>query len=457
MQSNQRNSAYDELCDYLERRLFYFYNICRYDMKQWNLTFYIQWTIMTLQLIRFLSDAYIHYHWNGDVARVMMTIASFVTEIPLVSAATAYVWSACICVCLLLFVVCTAMTHHWYGWTVPLRLMRPALLWYPVFYFPLVIPHLKMFLPCLSHSPDAYVLNPFYSDITCWSTTHILLSLLSICLVSLAYVMHHLTTACFYDTDPPRVLRLELNAMNSKYTATCDITTLMAKSVLLVLYIAGHTSTWRVAMGILTLLAGVLIAVHLLFVIPHWHDISMLLHVFQAYILAWTGVVAFLMVAFDDTEGTGMLYFVILPVLLLAAQMTLQWRIRVVDELSERELTRAELVLAQIRSGVRTYTNWMRQFGDIYMEHSPEHDRALGASFNLTVAGLNMAQQRFPDCADVHIYSAMFYLAIALNRAVGYGALFAAEKAPNLSLDNPLPLLHDPRGPDRGDCQCAEC
>jgi len=397
------------LVTYFEDRAIYLFNICCYDMKQWRLFFTIQWTITTLQLMRFLSNAYIQYNWTSDVAEVFMQIADFVTEIPFASAFTAYIISASICLGCIAFAVFTALSHHFYQWVVPIILMRYILFWFPVIYFPLVIPHLKMILSCFSYTIESYTIHPFYENVTCWSGAHGGYFGLSIVVATILCVSQYLIISCFYDSEMPSGTSLAAHSYVARYTALSDSMMFVMKTILLILYIGGHTPSWRYAMGFLTFLSGLAAAAHLLYTMPHWHDTALLLYTFQALLLSWTGVTAVLMTALDDTEGTGMLYFVMLPVLLIAAQMAMQWRIRVVGELSARELTNGTLIITKIRYYARVYFQWLAQFGDIYIEESEAQTRELMSCFALVEDTLEAGLRRFPDNTDLHIYTTQFF------------------------------------------------
>jgi len=405
-------------------------------MSQWRLTFIVQWIIITLQLMRFLSNAYIPYNWTSDVARVAMTIAGFVTEIPVGTMFTTYIISTAVCCSVIGLAAFAALTHHYYGWVVPLKMMRAALMWFPVVYMPLMIPHLKILLPCLSFTPSSNTINPFYDHLTCWNSEFIGFFILSMFIAVCTFTIQYLNTVFFYNTAMPRPMTLTGNPLNAKYTAATDEGLFLSKTLLLILHIAGHTSNWRYAMGFLTFLAGVATSIHLLWLFPYWQDLAMWLHLFQAFILAWTGVVAVLMTAFDDTEGSGMLYFVMLPVLLIASEMMLQWRMRICGDINERELTSAALVFCKIRFGCRAYFRWLATLGDIYIEPSEAHDRELMNSLTLTKHMLEIGEARFPDSADLHLYIADFYLSVGQNRVLAYRSLTNAENVSYLSADN---------------------
>jgi len=415
------------LAAYLEKRIIYLYNICSFDMRIWHLFFVVQWILVTLQLMRFLSNAYINYNWNSDVARVAMAIADFVTEIPFVTPFTAYIITAALCSWYILYAIFCAVSHHSAEWVVPLKWMRIMLMWFPVVYFPVLIPHLKMVLPCFSYTPDSFTQHPFYEDLTCWGSNHGGFFVLSLIIATLAFSIQYFTTVFFTNTEMPSGLSLREHAYNAAF--------LIAKTVLLILYIGGHTNSWRYALSIMTTLCGVGAAVHLLWAMPWWHDTALLLHIFQAFILAWTGFTALLMTALDDTAGTGMLYFVMLPVLLIGAQMALQWRVRVIGALSDRELTSGTLVITKIRYYARTYFQWLAQFGDIYLENNDGQMRELGICLSLVEDTLEMAVERFPEHTDLHIYTTQYYLTISRNRVLAYRSLNLAESSPHLTLE----------------------
>jgi len=426
-----------KIAAYSEQRVIELFNLCCYDMKQWHTAFIIQWVILTLQLIRFLSDAYIPYNWKSDVARIVMAIADFVTEIPFASVFIAYVISVCVCVSVIAFSIFTALAHRYKQWIIPIKCLRMILLWFPVIYFPLIIPHLKMVLPCLSYSSQSYTIHPFYEEkgLICWSTAYDVYFGVSIIIATAIFTMEYLITACFYNSAMPGGHPMTVRPYNAKYTSYNDVMMLLAKTVLLILYIGGHTSTWRYAMGILTILSGLAAAVHLLWTMSWWHDVALLLYIYQALILAWTGVTAVLMTALDDTEGTGMFYFVMLPVLLIAAQMAMQWRIRIIGELNASEFTDGTLVLTKIRYLARSYFRWLGQFGDIYIDESDEQMRELMSIFALVEDVLGVGMMRFPEHVDLHLYTTQFFLGVHVNRVRAYRSLRFADNASNTTLD----------------------
>ena len=300
-----------------------------------------------------------------------------------------------------------------------------------------------MILPCLSYSIESYVIHPFYEELTCWSLPHIGFFAFSLVIATTTFAMQYLTTVCFYNNEIPsggnnatsNGISLNKHACNAKYTAATDITLFLAKTVLLILHIGGHTPSWRYAMGFLTFLSGMATAAHLIYAMPWWYDLALFLHIFQAFILAWTGFVAILMTIFNDADGTAMLYFVMLPVLLLAAQMTMQWRIKAVGALNEREITSGTLVITKIRYYARSYFQWLAQFGDIYLDMTEAQAREMKMCISLVQETLEIGHHRFPENVDLHLYTTQFYLSIGLNRILAYRALRLAENAPSLTLD----------------------
>ena len=407
----------------------HFFSLCSLDMRQWAFVFYLQWFIMTLQLVRFLSNAYIPYDFDNRVSQVVMSVADFVTEIPLVSMMTAYYITVAVFFAVCGAAIATMVLHHYCQWILPARLLRYLLFWLALLMTPELIPHFKMVLPCLSYTHDSYTMNPFFTDVVCWHGSHIGYSVLSLFIVSNVVVLTYINSKCFYNSEIPHDVQLANHPVNSKFTGSTETTMILVKTGLLVLNIAGHNANWRIAMGALALLSGLFATYEMVWLLPFWHDTPLTLHIFQCLVLAWTGAVALLMVAFDDAEGAGMLYFVMFPVLLIMARMLLRWRCNVIETLSERELTSPELAIAKLHITRRAYFLWIAQFGDVYIEMNQALEQATERCFELTANIIDIATERFSDSVDLHVLCAQYYTWIEYNRTLAYRSLIFAEKS----------------------------
>jgi len=169
--------------------------------------------------------------------------------------------------------------------------------------------------------------------------------------------------------------------------------------------------------------------------IPYWHDTTLILYIFQCLVLTWTGLVAMLMVAFEDAEGAGMLYFLMFPVLFVVARMLLQWRCVSVETLKENELTSAELAIVKIHVIRRAFFQWIAQSGDIYIEANPAVTAQATRCDELVANIIDIASERFPDSADLHVLCAQYNVSIQFNRTLAYRSLAFAERS-NGHLDN---------------------
>ena len=411
-----------------EQHALHLFNLCSYDMRQWDLAFIIQWLIITLQLMRFLrsSSSFTSTLTNDTgIARVMMHLADFVTEIPFIPVFTAYLLTACASLGVIAFAMFACLTAGTASiqWVFPMKVLRNIMMWFPIFYFPLIIPHLKMILSLCPRSQ-----HPFYEDVICWSIPHAGYLIFSAIIDVLIFTIEYLITLCFYNSELPQ--KLSQPAYNAKCSGDADVSMLVAKTVLLTLSIAGHNSSWRHAIGALTFICGLITANHLLRTMSWWHDTALLLQIYQALILAWTGLTAVLTTSLEDAAGTEMLYFVMLPVLLVSAQMVMQWRIRVVGELREHEITSGTLVLNKIRYFTRIYCQWLAQFGDIYIEESDTQQREFALYVALVENCLEVELGRFPEHVDLHLYATQFYLSLKINRVSAYRSLRLATTAP---------------------------
>ena len=419
----------ERISSLLEKYVLDFYSTCSLHIPRLDIAFLLQWVIMILQIVRFLSDAYVPYNWDNRAARVLFSMADFVTEIPWVSPMTAYFMTLSFCFYMLVLSVGSMLLHKYFSWTRPLTLLQLHLSTLHVLYMPRILPHLKMILPCLSYSLDSHVSNPFYPDLACWSNSYNAYFVVSVTTGVLVFLQSYLSSTCLYLAEIPHDLQRRNHPLHSKHSSSADSRMILVVSVLLILNVAGHNSTWRLAMGALAFLFGVALVLHLAMTMNFWHDTAMALYLFLALTLAWTGVIAMVSVAFDSARGTDVLYFVILPVLFLGAHMLLRWRTATAAAMRESELTSPALAVVKIRCMLSQYFRWIAQFGDVYIVADAELETQREHCYEQIERVIEVATRRFPDSAELFVLSAQFYLFLRRQRTNAYRYLSLAERA----------------------------
>jgi PAS domain-containing protein len=318
--------------------------------------------------------------------------------------------------------------NFYLGWTVPLEILSPLLLWLAsVFYVTLSLPLIKMAFGCSSVSSSDHVLHPFFPSMECWGVTHIGYVVLSLITLALFFRLALAVASFAFDARVPSKSQPGDNPVTARVHNRAEAGLLVAKTILLILFVAGHSASWRLPLAVLLVATGVASAVYLLRWLPWWEDLAMSLAVAQSGILAWTGLVAGFMALVDDSEGTAMLYFVFLVPVVFASFLLVRWRCTAVALLTETDCTAPHLVIARVRALVRAHYQYLRLFGDVYIENSPEvaeRSRELASHVEDTIA---MGIRRFPESADVRLFAALYLTSVAHNRVLGFRELQATE------------------------------
>jgi PAS domain-containing protein len=383
--------------------------------------------------MHFLSNAYIAYNWNSSASSVFLSITGFVTEIPL-PAYTGYVLSLLVLYGFFAHIVFSGVMHRYFGWTVPLSFLNILLLWIPsVFFIYLALPLVKMAFGCVAYSASDVMLHPFYPRMSCWSSEHsghVFLSLLTLTLLLFVAV----TTASFhFHRAIPAQLQPGDNAINSRSSNRAEAWLVLAKTVLLVLFVAGPSASWRVPMGLLLIATGAALAIYQLRTLPWWQAFAQTASVCQALILTWTGAVAVTMAALDDSEAAAMLYFVFLVPLCVASSLLVRWRYFTVERMPLSDITAPYLVDSKAKCLVRKYLKELASVGDgVYIEETSRVStlrEELHASLSQLFA---LSATRFPTDASVRLFAAQFHGEVAGNRILAFRELHSAQ---DLQLD----------------------
>jgi len=406
----------------------YFYSICSYDMTQWSSTFIVQWCILALQIMRFLSNAYIPYEWSNSIARVALPISHFVTEIPFVDPLTAYFITVGATFAILSIMLFATVMHYHHQWVLPIRITRQVLFWSNVIFFPTAIPHFKMVLPCISQSAMSLSQQPYYPELLCWEEGYAGYFVVSLLTLGVVITINFLNTMCFYNATIPNEIQICDLQMNARYSGATETAIVAGKIIILALATASNNSDWRLPLGAVIFLFGCGSTCHVVSVMPHWNDASMTLFIFKALILTWTGCIAMLTVPLGDSDELGLLYYLMLPVLFCMAHLILRWRFFSIASLAAHDLDSPLLVILKIRSITRCFIQWLSIFNGAYIEMSPKLRLEIERRNLLTSQLIQTATDRFPDDVNLHILSASFYMNVDINHALAYRSLELAER-----------------------------
>jgi hypothetical protein len=173
--------------------------------------------------------------------------------------------------------------------------MRHILFSVPVLFMPIMIPHVKMALGCSAYSSGSYTAHPFYPALTCWHGDHAALAGASLVLGLIFFCAAYHVAAFFYEITPPYKDQLYANAITARVHNRVERYLLVAKTVLLILFIAGHKDSWRAPLGLLLFAAGVYVSVLQVRWVPWWEEDAQTCYLFQYMLVAWTGLAGFLM------------------------------------------------------------------------------------------------------------------------------------------------------------------
>lgn len=282
-----------------------FFNLMRIASPDWNaqytFIYCIIWLLTTLQLCRFISNAYIAYDWNSRVAVVWIAILDAISEFP-GSSWTQYIVSVVLICFFYLWMLISSATHKYLRWNVPVYFLSYLLKWIPSFLFmPLILPQLKMVFPCFSYSRESYTVHPFFDDLTCWEFSHIGLSILSFVLMSTFIAISFAITLVFYNSQIPKAEQYRDNAMCARVNNYPEAYLILAKSLALILFIASNSDSWRIALSIILTLTGLGLVYLNALTLPFWDDAAQSMYILQGMLCAWTGVIAFLTTVLNGT------------------------------------------------------------------------------------------------------------------------------------------------------------
>jgi hypothetical protein len=212
-------------------------------------------------------------------------------------------------------------------------------------------------------------------------------------------------------------------AIDARTTNRHEFYFLLAKAALIILFVSGHSESWRFALSILLCLTGIAMAIYNLRMLPYWHDTAQTCYLFQALLTAWTGFAGLLVSATNDPSSTALVFLVFIPLLLIGANMAVNWRYKAISDMRDYELSSALLFQLRCRYKIRGYYAYLRQLGDIYVEAS---DSLLARQADVRqqlITLMTVARDRFPESADLHLFIAQFYVEIEFNRVFAYREL----------------------------------
>ena len=385
--------------------------------------------------MRFLSDAYVPFEWNNPIARVAVPISHFVTEIPLVSVMTAYFMSVGMVAAIIVLIVFSTLTHLHFQWMLPVRIMRQVLFWCNVLFFPMLVPHCKMVFACLSYPAASYSIQPYYPDLVCWKDTYNGYFVLSLFIMVAIIAVNWLNTMCFYNAAIPNETQVHRLHMNAKYSGITETALVTGKIIILAFATGGHTSGWRLPVGALTFLFGCASTYHIVSAMVWWHDTTMALFIFKALILTWTGCIAMLTVPLGDTYELGLVYYLMLPVLFITAHLMLRWRCLNILSLAAHDLDSPLLAILKIRCIMRSFILWLSIFDGQYVEMNAQVQERIDKRNFLISHIIELATNRFPNSADLHILCSMYSMTVKSDQELAYRSLRLAEQAGE-DLDN---------------------
>jgi PAS domain-containing protein len=403
----------------IESYLFTMFSLCSFDFNQWNLTFYLCWLIMTLQFCHFISNTYIYFGWSSGVATVFLAVVDFVSEFPFFTPMGAYTFSSVIIgtMTILAFLVV------WLRYLPLIYTMRYALLWITsVFYFPIIIPHLKMIFGCFSEISE----NPYFPNSQCWSASYIGYFFISLILACIFFTLAVTSTLVFYNAAVPAAFQVRDNPINNRSTNRPEYYLLILKTICLVLYTANAGSSWRYALSTVLLFTGIYTVYSNYTYMPWWDSSSQALYLFQAMLITWIGTICLLTTATSDSEGTGMLFFAFLPIVLVASIMLQRRRMVEISQLQEHEITASYLIDLKVKYYIHAYCAYMRGLGDIYIEMTPEHMAKRMDVIDKANKILEFGVKRFPDACELRSLTSLIYTTVLYNRVMSYREIKAA-------------------------------
>lgn len=282
----------------------WFFDVCSYDLTQPRLFFYMSWLVVTLQFSHFISGAYLSFRFSSTVLEWFFTICEFVTEFPLIGGKAAYYLSLSLIIFFLLFGGFTAFTTHKLGWTWPIAVMRYMLFSMPsVLYMPIMIPHIKMAFGCVPYPAGDFTLHPFYPVLTCWQGDHALLMAVSLCFSLIFFYCAVTTAAFFYEITPPAKDQVGENSVTARVHNRVERYVLVAKTLLLVLFVAGPKDSWRAPLSVLLFAAGACASALQVQWVPWWDETAQTCHLYTYLVIAWTGVTGFLMTILEGRSS----------------------------------------------------------------------------------------------------------------------------------------------------------
>lgn len=299
MMSRRKDDTAAEISDRVARHVkanvYWFYKECTdiASMSQSWAIYTLTWLIQNLQLMYFISDAYVPFHWNGSVSRVIIDITGFVTEFPTTST-TSYLVSSVWIYAVLLHTVYAAWSRHHYRWSLPILVHKHLLQWSTsIFYLPLIIPHIKLIFGCILSARDDIAQHP-YNSMVCGSSTHTGLTIFSIFTLAFWIIYAVITKLLLFHCDLPDLAPNTYVPLSMQHTNRPQAVFLLIKTALLVLLITGQRTSWRFACAVLMFLAGLAMVRYQLQLLPHWRDAAQTMALTKALLCAWTGLTGFI-------------------------------------------------------------------------------------------------------------------------------------------------------------------
>jgi hypothetical protein len=103
------------------------------------------------------------------------------------------------------------------------------------------------------------------------------------------------TAAFFYEITPPYKDQVNSNAITARVHNRVERYLLVIKTVLLILFVAGHRDTWRIPLSILLFASGVAVSVMHVSWVPWWEENAQTCYLYTYMVIAWTGLTGVLM------------------------------------------------------------------------------------------------------------------------------------------------------------------
>jgi PAS domain-containing protein len=339
---------------------------------------------------------------------------------------SSYYVALAFCLFSIAFPLLASLLHYVYRWTIPTRIARYSLMWLSVtFFIPLLLPHIKMVLGCLSSSAAAGTLtpHPFFPSLTCWERTHDILVGVSIATGGLYVFASSMVVLCCYNNEMAKQAQVLDLSIDARTTNRQEFYFLFAKVAMMALFVSSNSSTWKFALSLLLCLTGIAMAIYNLRYLPWWHDTAQTCYLFQALLTAWTGLAGFLVSVTENAGSTAMLYLVFLPLLMAVANMAVRWRYNTICNMRDYELNTALVFQLRCRYKIRTYYNYLAQMGDIYVDLTPNIIALRTDLRERIITLMAIGRERFPESADLHLFIAQFYVEIEFNRVFAYREL----------------------------------